>query len=74
MLRPHKALVDHFQSFMSFRLGRAVSQVETMHIILVLAFSNRDHPLLAGFGGVPPSWGAFGGHDVQEPGGASPAA
>lgn len=47
--RLDKSVVDAFQSFLSWREGRAVSQAETLHAVLELAFSNSEHPLLRGF-------------------------
>jgi hypothetical protein len=49
MHRSDKAILDAFQSFLSFREGRAVQQPEAMHALIVIAFEHPDHPLLRGF-------------------------
>lgn len=47
--RADKSWIDALQWHLSFHEGRAVSQVETMHVLIELAFADRGHPLLAGF-------------------------
>ena len=47
--RADKSIVDSLQSYFSYREGRAVTQEETMHLLLQLVLAHPDHPLLAGF-------------------------